>query len=149
LTIVDLSVPRNVTQEVANIDQVTLFDVDDTEVVIKETYDKRKGEIVKAEEIVSTLANNYMEWLISLNLSPTIRQIQENFRKIHDMEFENYRKLKNGVDRKPVQDYGTHISDKFSRLIIESLKHLTNNGKKVEHLKMFNELFELTIANEK
>lgn len=149
LTIVDLSVPRNVEQEVGNIENVTLFDVDDTEVVINETYEKRKGEIIKAEEIVSTLANNYMEWLTSLNLSPTIRQIQENFRKIHDMEFENYRKVKNGVDRKPIQDYGTHISDKFSRLIIESLKHLTHNGKKVEHLKMFNELFELTIANEK
>ena len=149
LTIVDLSVPRNVTQEVANIDNVTLFDVDDTEVVIKETYENRKGEIEKADEIITTLANNYMEWLISLNLSPTIRQIQDNFRKIHDMEFENYKNFKNGVDRKPMQDYGTHISDKFSRLIIESLKNLTNNGKKVEHLKMFNELFELTIANEK
>lgn len=149
LTIVDLSVPRNVEQEVGNIEHVTLFDVDDTEVVIKETYEKRKGEIIKADEIVTTLANNYMEWLTSLNLSPTIRRIQENFRKIHDMEFKNYRKLKNGVDRKPIQDYGTHISDKFSRLIIESLKNLTHNGKKVEHLKMFNELFELTIANEK
>lgn len=149
LTIVDLSVPRNVEQDVANIKHITLFDVDDTEVVIKGTFKKRKGEIIKAEEIISTIANNYMEWLTSLNLSPTIRQIQENFRKIHDMEFENYRKLKNGVDRKPIQDYGTHIADKFSHLIIESLKNITHNGKKVEHLKMFNELFELTIANEK
>lgn len=149
LTIVDLSVPRNVEQDVANIKHITLFDVDDTEVVIKGTFEKRKGEIIKAEEIISTIANNYMEWLTSLNLSPTIRQIQENFRKIHDMEFENYRKLKNGVDRKPIQDYGTHIADKFSHLIIESLKNITHNGKKVEHLKMFNELFELTIANEK
>ena len=69
--------------------------------------------------------------------------------KIHDIEFKNYLKFKNGDDRQPIQDYGTHISDKFSRIIIKNLKDLTNNGKKVEHLKMLNELFELTIANEK
>ncbi len=148
MTIVDLSVPRNVAEEVGKIEHVTLFDVDDTEVVINETYKKRKGEIAKAEEIVSYHAYNYIEWLGSLSLSPTIRQIKENFRKIHDLEFENYRKFKNGFDRTPVNDYGKHISDKFSRLIIENLKHLTDNGKKVEHLKMLNKLFELTIATE-
>lgn len=148
MIIIDLSVPRNVTEEVGKIKHITLFDVDDTAVVIKETYEKRKGEIAKAEEIVSYLAYNYMDWLGSLNLSPTIRQIQENFRKIHDMEFESYRKFKNGFDRQPVHDYGKHIADKFSRLLIENLKHLTDNGKKVEHLEMLNELFELTIAND-
>ncbi len=148
ICIVDLSVPRNVEEAVGTLENVSLFDVDDTEVVIHETYEKRKAEIIKADAIVSRLAYNYMEWLASLNLSPTIRQIQENFRKIHDYEFENYRKFKNGVDRKPMQDYGTHISDKFSRLIIENLKHLTDNGRKVEHLQMLNELFELAVSNE-
>jgi glutamyl-tRNA reductase len=149
ITILDLSVPRNVTNAVGSIQNITLYDVDDTEKVIKETIEKRRTEIVKAEKIVDGLANDYMEWLASLSLSPTIRQIQENFRKIHDIEFNNYLKFKNGDDRQPIKDYGTHIAEKFSRLIIKNLKTLTNNGKKVEHLKMLNELFELTIANEK
>ncbi len=148
MTIVDLSVPRNVAEEVGKIEHVTLFNVDDTQTVIKETNKKRKAEVTKAKEIVSILAYNYMEWLGSLNLSPTIQQIKENFRKIHDMEFKNYRKFKNGFDRGLLEDYGHHISDKFSRLLIENLKHLTDNGKKVEHLNMLNELFQLTIANE-
>ena len=149
MVILDLSVPRNVAKEVGKIENVTLFDVDDTEAVIKDTLEKRKFEIVKADEIVSALANEYMEWLASLSLSPTIRQIQENFRKINEIEFENYRKCKEVVDRKPLKDYGNHISDKFSRLIIENLKQLTSNGKNVEHLKMLNELFELTADHEK
>jgi len=149
LTILDLSVPRNVSEEVGNIEHITLFDVDDTEVVIKETIEKRKIAIKQAENIVSDLANDYMEWLASLNLSPTIRQIKENFSKINDIEIENYRKFKNGADRKPIQDYGSHISAKYSRLMIDKLKHLTNNGKNVEHLKLLNELFELNVINEK
>jgi glutamyl-tRNA reductase len=148
LTILDLSVPRNVAVAVGNIKHVTLFDVDDTKEVIKETVEKRRAEIISAEKIVDGLANDYMEWLASLSLSPTIRQIQESFRKIHDTEFKNYLKFKNGYDRQPIKDYGTHISEKFSRLLIKNLKTLTNNGKKVEHLKMLNELFALSIANE-
>lgn len=148
MCIVDLSVPRNVAQEVGYIEHINLFDVDDTEVVIKETYGKRKGELVKADKIITSLAYSYMEWLGSLNLSPTIRQIQENFRKINNLEFKNYRKFKNGFDREPLHEYGNHISDKFSRLLIENLKQLTDNGKNVEHLNMLNELFELTIASE-
>ena len=149
ITIIDISVPRNVSESVGELNQVTLYDVDDTEEVIKETIEKRRAEIIKAEKIVDVLANDYMEWLASLSLSPTIRQIQENFRKINDIEFKNYQKFRNGDDRQPIHDYGTHISEKFSRLFIKNLKMLTDNGKKVEHLKILNELFALTLVNEK
>ena len=71
MIIIDLSVPRNVAQEVGNTDYVTLYDVDDTQPVIQETLEKRKAEIVKAEVIVSSLAFEYMEWLASLSLSPS------------------------------------------------------------------------------
>lgn len=148
LTILDLSVPRNVAVAVGKVKHVTLFDVDDTEEVIKKTVEKRRAEIIEAEKIVDALANDYMEWLASLSLSPTIRQIQESFRKIHDTEFKNYLKFKKSDDRQPIKDYGTHISEKFSRLLIKNLKTLTNNGKKVEHLKMLNEFFALSIAND-
>jgi glutamyl-tRNA reductase len=149
ITIIDISVPRNVEKEVENLEFVTLYDVDDTEVVIKGTIEKRKEEIKKAKDIVAELANDYMDWLASLNLSPTIRQIQENFLRVHDTEFNNYLGLKNGEDREPFKEYGMHISKKFSRLLIQNLKELTNNGKNVEYLNAFNELFELKIADEK
>lgn len=149
MVIMDLSVPRNVAAEVGRVENVTLFDIDDTEAVIQDTFKKRESEITRAKEIVSCLADEFMEWLASLSLTPTIRQIQENFRKINDIEIEHYRKFKNGDDCRISKEYGNHISDKFSRLIIENLKHLTDNGKKVEHLNLLNELFELKIVNEK
>jgi len=149
MILLDLSVPRNVEKAVGNIEQITLFDVDDTETVIRETFEMRKAEIVKAEEIITNLANKYIKWLASLSISPTIRQIQENFRRVHDLEFKNYLKFRNGIDRKSMEDYGTHISDKFSRLLIKNLKKITDNGKKVEHLEILNELFELKTADEK
>jgi len=147
ITIIDLSVPRNVTEGVGKVERVTLYDVDDTETVIQETFEKRKAEIMKAEKIISLLADEYMEWVISLNLSPTIRQIKENFRKINDIEFKNYLKCNDEVYREMMQEYGAHISDKFAGLIIKNLKELTDNGKKMEHLTILNELFELTTAN--
>lgn len=149
IMLIDISVPRNIEQKVENIEGVMLFDVDDVESVIKETIAMRKEEISRAKDIVAELANDYMDWLASLNLSPTIRQIQENFMKVHDTEFNNYLGLKNGMDPDPFKEYGVHISKKFTRLIIKNLKDLTDNGKKVEYLNMLNELFELQVADEK
>ncbi|MBP1617943.1 MAG: hypothetical protein H6Q14_1770 [Bacteroidetes bacterium] len=149
LTIIDLSVPRNVSQEVATLDHVTLYDVDDTQEVISETLEKRKAEIKKANEIIEILVEEYMDWLVSLSLSPTIHQIKERFRKIHALEIKNYQKNLNEPDLGMVELYGSHMADKYSGLIIKNLKHLTDNGKNVEYLQMINRLFELTATNEK
>ena len=149
ITLIDISIPRNIEKKVEEINGVTLFDVDDTESVIKGTIAMRQEEIAHAKGIVAELANEYMDWLASLNLSPTIRQIQENFLKVHDTEFNNYLGLKNGMDPDLFKEYGVHISKKFTRLIIKNLKDLTDNGKNVEYLNMLNDLFELQVADEK
>jgi glutamyl-tRNA reductase len=48
-----------------------------------------------------------------------------------------------------MEEYGAHISDKFSGLIIKNLKELTDNGKNTDHLKLVSELFELISENGK
>lgn len=148
LLIFDLSVPRNVDEDVGNIKDVTLYDVDAIQSVIWKTLDKRRDEIEKAKQITEDLSSGFMEWLASLNLSPTIRRIQDNFHLVNDIEFRNYKRCGIDYDRKPLKDYGNHISDKFSRLLIDKIKLITDNGKKVEHLKILNELFEL-VAEDK
>ncbi|MTK52257.1 glutamyl-tRNA reductase [Paludibacter sp.] len=149
VTIFDLSVPRNVSQEVGDMEHVTLYDVDDTEVVINETLEKRKAEIIKAQEIIATLVSEFMDWLDLLSLSPTIRRIKENFRQIHDSEFRSYQKCMNESEIRMVDYYGSHMVDKFSGLIIKNLKELTDNGKNTEHIQLLDSLFELIAANEK
>ena len=149
VTIFDLSVPRNVSQEVGDMKHVTLYDVDDTEVVIHETLEKRKAEIIKAQEIIATLVSEFMDWLDLLSLSPTIRRIKENFRQIHASEFKNYQKCMNESEIRMVDYYSSHMVDKFSGLIIKNLKELTDNGKNTEHIQLLDSLFELIAANEK
>lgn len=149
VTIFDLSVPRNVSQEVGDMEYVTLYDVDDTEVVIHETLEKRKAEIIKAQEIIATLVSEFMDWLDLLSLSPTIRRIKENFRQIHASEFKNYQKCMNESEIRMVDYYSSHMVDKFSGLIIKNLKELTDNGKNTEHIQLLDSLFELIAANEK
>ena len=149
ITIFDLSVPRNVSQEVGDMEHVTLYDVDDTEVVIHETLEKRKAEIIKAQEIIATLVSEFMDWLDLLSLSPTIRRIKENFRQIHASEFKNYQKCMNESEIRMVDYYSSHMVDKFSGLIIKNLKELTDNGKNTEHIQLLDSLFELIAANEK
>ncbi len=146
LYLVDLSVPRNIDHNIKSIEGIRLFDVDDLEVIVTETYEKRKEEIIQAEEILEEIAEEFMNWLSSRNLTPIFRQLQENIRKVNQQEFDGFKK-NNGQDYDMAWKYGDHISEKISRMLIKNLKNVTDNGKKVEFLNMFNQLFELS-ANE-
>ena len=148
LLLIDLSVPRNITTDVEEIENVNLFDVDDLNEVVMQTFEHRKTEIEKAYTILEEVETNFNEWFTSLNLNPTIRQIKANFRKINQLEFDDYKKNKPEIDYQKIWEYGDHISEKFSGLLIRNLKTLTDNGKKIEYLSMINELFELIQENE-
>ncbi|MBI9033438.1 MAG: glutamyl-tRNA reductase [Bacteroidales bacterium] len=146
LFLVDLSVPRNIEPEIKSIEGIRLIDVDDLEEIVTETYENRKAEIIHAEEILKEITIEYMNWLSSRNLTPIFQQLQQNIRKVNQQEFDGFKK-NNGDDYDMAWKYGDHISEKISRLLIRNLKDVTDNGKKVEFLKMFNQLFELS-ANE-
>lgn len=135
---VDLSVPRNIQEEVGNIDNVFVYDVDDLANVVQKNYEMRQGEIEKAESIISELVAEFSDWMYTKNLNPAIKSISEGFKEINRAELSGFRKN----DLK-AEEYGDHITNKFIRLMIKNVKEITDNGKREEYVSMINKLFEL------
>ena len=131
LLLIDLSVPRNISPDVEKIENVNLFDVDDLNQLVLQTFEHRKTEIEKAYSILKEVETDFNEWFTSLNLNPTIRQIKANFQKINQQEFNDFKKNRPEIDYDKIWEYGDHISEKFLGLLIRNLKALTNNGKKL------------------
>ncbi|MFT4729355.1 MAG: glutamyl-tRNA reductase [Granulosicoccus sp.] len=71
--IVDIAVPRDVEAEVADIDGIFLYTVDDLQAVIVENRESREEAALEAEEIVDTQVNVFMRKLQSLDASDSIR----------------------------------------------------------------------------
>ncbi len=139
---IDLSVPRNIDEQIGVLENKKLFAVDDLSEIVQETTRRRTNEITKAETIINEIAEEYMEWLVMRGLSPVFSKIKENLRQIHEEEIQGFAKANKIENKELLENYGKHISDKYSRIFIKNLRKVFKNGQKKEYMEAINELFE-------
>jgi glutamyl-tRNA reductase len=77
MLMVDLAVPRDVESEVAAMDDVFLYSVDDLGRVAQEGRDQRAASMLKAEEIIDAKVIDFMHWLGGREAVPTIRALRD------------------------------------------------------------------------
>ena len=139
---VDLSVPRNIDNEVATLENVSVLSVDDLQKIVSQTSEKKKESVAKAQIIIDEVVSDYTEWLASRSLRPAINTITTNLQAINLEELSTYRKLSTPEMQEIVDDYAKHLTHRYTRLLIKNLKDLTDNGKNIDSLKTINDLFK-------
>ncbi|RIJ46166.1 glutamyl-tRNA reductase [Maribellus luteus] len=140
---IDLSVPANVEATVGEIDNTFVYNVDDLTAVVDETFEKRKGEIDKAEEIIESFVAEFADWQHTRELTATFQSISENFQKINQQELEGFMKKQVKNNGEDAEMYAEHITNKFIRLMIRNVKSVTDNGRKKEYIDLVNDLFKI------
>lgn len=144
----DLSVPRNVSTDIQELQGVHLYAVDDLQEIVKQTTNKRKEAVKEAVEIIDFVKQEFSDWICALELTPSIRKIQKNMEAVNKTELEGFIKINGITENEMVARYAEHISRKYSRLFIRNLKQVTDNGKQREYVNIVNQLFELQNNNE-
>jgi glutamyl-tRNA reductase len=139
---VDLSVPRNIEKEVADIANTHLLGVDDLQEIVRQTTEKKKEAAAKAAVIIDEVVADFTEWLASRSLRPAINTIITNLQAVNVEELTTYRKLSTPEMQEVVDDYAKHLTQRYTRLLIKNLKDLTDNGKNIDSLKTINDLFK-------
>lgn len=86
--LIDISVPRNIDPEVRDIDNAFLFDIDDLESRVGENREERTREATKAEQMVGGEVESILQWLKSLEVTPTIVALRERVEEIKRSELE-------------------------------------------------------------
>lgn len=72
LLLIDIAVPRDIDPAVKSLDDVSLYDIDDLELVsVADTGEKQK-KLLKAEAIIDSEVAKFMEWWRALEVVPTI-----------------------------------------------------------------------------
>ena len=143
LFFLDLSVPRNVANEVGVIENVHVYDIDALNGVIEENLDKRRGVISQAEEIIEEAVSEFETWHHSRALTDTFKSICTCFHDIHKTELERFQKNKEQNECEKASEFGTLITNKFIALMVQSVKAITDNGRQQEHISLVNKLFKM------
>ena len=114
---VDIAVPGDIDPEVAGLNDVYLYTVDDLQQVIDENMKSRREAAEQAEDIIEVQTGHFMDWLKSLDAVPAIRAYRDHASAIGDAELEKARQqLAGGAD--PHQ-----VLESLARNIINKLAH--------------------------
>jgi glutamyl-tRNA reductase len=100
---VDLAVPRDIEAEVAELDDVFLYTVDDLQSIVQGNLDARRSSLEQAEAIIETQVGQFMHWMEARASVPLIRSLREHGEAARRHELERaLRLLHKGDDPRQV-----------------------------------------------
>src|SRR5207244_6745192 len=85
---VDLAVPRDIEQEVADLDDVFLYTVDDLAGIVSANLDARRSAVEQAEAIIDTQVGQFMHWMQVRETVPLIRQLRDQAEETRRLELD-------------------------------------------------------------
>ncbi len=141
LLILDLSIPKNVADNVLELPNVTLIHLDDLSKVTDETLEKRKAFIPKAEAIIDEVKDEFLTWLGTRKFAPTIKALKTKLQEIKTEEI-NYQ-------RRKISDFNENQAEILSNRIIQKItKHFANHLKDdktvmTDSISMISKVFQL------
>ena len=126
--IVDLAVPRDVEAEVADMDDVFLYSVDDLGQVVREGTDSRVAQVAQAEAIIETNVANFLHWMEGRELVPTIRALRDTAERHRRHEIgKATRALASGSDPQMVLEaLSRTLTNKLLHAPTHALNHATS-----------------------
>lgn len=118
LIMVDIAVPRDINPEVGSIAGIELFDIDDLQQVVDQNLAERKKLAAVAENIISQELQDFLKWLSSLFVIPTIVALKEKANQIKNAE------LSRALNRLgPINDREKKVLNSMANSIINQLLH--------------------------
>jgi len=85
---IDLAVPRDIEPETGDLDEVILYDIDDLEAVVDHNLAERREAAVRAEGIIEEELGEFMRWLGTQSVVPTISALKQRGEEIKQRELE-------------------------------------------------------------
>ncbi len=129
MLMIDLAVPRDVEAEVAELDDVFLYSVDDLGKIVQEGLDTRHAAVAQAEAIINSNVHAFMHWLENRDLVPTIRALRDQAERARRHELERAaRMLAKGDDAAKVLEQLSHsLTNKFLHAPTQALNSAQAN----------------------
>ena len=144
LFIVDLAVPRDVEAEVAELSDVFLYSVDDIAEVVKDGLDARQSAVKEAEVIIASGVSDFVHWMESREVVPTIRALRDHAERSRRHEVEKALRLlaKGESPEKVLEAMSSGLTNKFLHAPTHALNQV-QGGDRENFLEVVHRLYHL------
>jgi glutamyl-tRNA reductase len=141
LLILDLSIPKNVNENVTDLEQVTLVHLDQLSQMTDDTLERRKTHIPLAEEIIEEVKTDFNAWLETRKFAPTIKALKH---KLHDFkiaELDTQRKKLANFNEEQAELISNNIIQKITNHFAHHLKDDASSN--TDSLELIKKVFQL------
>ena len=137
---IDLSVPRNIDENISSIGSIELINIDNLKDIVNENYNKRKAEIDKSQKIIDSFLFEFDEWANSRQLRPSILSIKKKIKIL----IENNMNIKSSIEKTNDENINIKINRVYNKLsdhLVKKIRLASNNGRDKKALEVIKKIF--------
>lgn len=143
LLILDLSIPKNVSETVVENEFVTLIHLDELTELTNQTLQQRADELPKARKIITSIEKEFNQWADNRKFAPTIKALKSKLTEIKVAEIDNQRKKYPYFNEEQAEIISNRIIQKITTHFANHLKG--EEGSK-ESIELIRKVFQLETA---
>jgi glutamyl-tRNA reductase len=143
LLILDLSIPKNVAEDVLENELVTLVHMDHLSAVTDNTLEKRAAQLPQAKKIIAEIEKEFNQWADNRKFAPTIKALKSKLLEIKEGEIDYQRKKIDGFNEAQAEI----ISDRLiQKITTHFANHLKGEEGSAESIELIRRVFQLETA---
>jgi len=141
LLILDLSIPKNVNENVEELKHVKLVHLDHLSQITDQTLESRKQHIPHAEAIIEEVKAEFNSWLETRKFAPTIKALKHKLNDFAIAELETQRKKRSDFNEEQAELISNNIIQKITNHFAHHLKD--DDVSTDESLELIKKVFQL------
>lgn len=148
--LIDIAVPRDIDPEINDLYNAYLYDIDDLHGIVDSNIEARGIEADKAQVIIEDHVEDFVKWMSTLEVVPTITALRNKADEICKNEVEKALSRLDSSDEKSqevVNSMARAIANKLLHEPIVRIKQLAGNGESYTYVESLQELFNLDPMN--
>ncbi|KQC30491.1 glutamyl-tRNA reductase [Flagellimonas eckloniae] len=143
LLILDLSVPKNVSDDVLELDNVSLVHLDQLSQITDDTLTKRKEFVPKAEAINEQVRKEFLKWLETRKFAPVINALKEKLKTMKAEEIDFHSKKLSDFNQDQAEIISERIIQKITKQFANHLK--SSEVDTQDSLELIQKVFQLEL----
>ena len=141
LLVLDLSIPKNVNEDIREHSNITLVHLDDLAKITDDTLEKRKAFVPAAESIISEIMAEFNAWLDTLKFVPTIQAIKHKLTDFKNSEVNTQRKKLADFNEDQAEIITNNLIQKITNQFAHHLREDSNTSD--ESIELIKKIFQL------
>ncbi|WP_394174718.1 glutamyl-tRNA reductase [Thalassotalea litorea] len=141
---VDIAVPRDIEEQVAELEDVFLYTVDDLQGIVAQNLENRRKAAEQAETIVGSQSDDFMAWLRGLNTQDAVIAYRQQCMERRDMLLEKAKQqLANSKDPEQViAELATKLTNNLMHAPTRAIQNAAQGGE-LDKIIYLHDVFDL------